>query len=49
MLAIRSTPVAQQKLVYKGKVMDDKMIIGEIGIRETDFVVLMNSVPKKKP
>ena len=42
-------PAENQKLIFKGKILQDTAIIGEIGLNETSFVVVMVSKPKPAP
>lgn len=35
--------VAQQKLLYSGKVLEDGVVISTLGFKEKDFLVLMIS------
>ncbi|KAG8944275.1 hypothetical protein FRC04_002071 [Tulasnella sp. 424] len=44
--AINGAPVANQKLVYSGKILTDEKTVGECNIKEKDFLVLMVSKPK---
>ncbi|KAG9041952.1 hypothetical protein FS837_011544 [Tulasnella sp. UAMH 9824] len=44
--AINGAPVANQKLVYAGKILSDEKTVGECNIKEKDFLVLMVSKPK---
>eukprot|EP00618_Florenciella_parvula_P003239 CAMPEP_0119467086 /NCGR_PEP_ID=MMETSP1344-20130328/1438_1 /TAXON_ID=236787 /ORGANISM="Florenciella parvula, Strain CCMP2471" /LENGTH=105 /DNA_ID=CAMNT_0007499429 /DNA_START=235 /DNA_END=548 /DNA_ORIENTATION=- len=40
-------PAAQQKLIHAGKVLKDDSVLGDSGIKEEDFLVVMVSKPKK--
>jgi len=40
-------PVDHLKLIYSGKMLNDEQKIGELGVKETDFMVLMVRKPKK--
>ncbi|CAJ1353540.1 unnamed protein product, partial [Effrenium voratum] len=40
-------PAEQQKLIHQGKILDDKSLVKDIGIKEGEFVVVMLS--KAKP
>ena len=42
-------PAENQKLIFKGKILQDTAIIGEIGLTDTSFVVVMVSKPKPAP
>ncbi|KAG9007068.1 hypothetical protein FRB90_009573 [Tulasnella sp. 427] len=42
-------PVANQKLVYSGKILSDEKTVEECNIKEKDFLVLMVSKPKPAP
>jgi len=42
-------PVAAQKLIYAGKILEDEKTISEFSIDPTKFVVLMAVKPKAKP
>jgi UV excision repair protein RAD23 len=42
-------PVAWQKLIFAGKVLEDNVTIESANIKETDFVVLMVRKPKEEP
>ncbi|KAG8975532.1 hypothetical protein FRC05_005601 [Tulasnella sp. 425] len=44
--AINGAPVANQKLVYSGKILADEKTVGECNIKEKDFLVLMVAKPK---
>ena len=39
-------PADNQKLIFKGKILQDTDIVGEIGLTETGFVVVMVTKPK---
>ena len=39
-------PADNQKLIFKGKILQDTAIVGEIGLTETGFVVVMVTKPK---
>ena len=39
----QSHPVANQKLIYSGKILSDDKTIGDCQIKEKDFLVLMVS------
>jgi UV excision repair protein RAD23 len=41
-----SHPAAAQKLIVKGKILADDVVVGELGITEKDFIVLMVTKPK---
>jgi len=43
---IQGHQVDQQKLIYSGKVLADSKTVGECGIKEKDFLVLMVAKPK---
>ncbi|KAJ8696474.1 UV excision repair protein rad23 [Pleurotus ostreatus] len=42
-------PVAQQKIIYAGKILPDDKLIESCGFKEKDFLVLMISTPKAAP
>jgi len=44
---LKDIPIEKQKLVYKGKAMQDETILSEIGVKDEDNFVLMNVVVKK--
>ena len=35
-----------QRLIYQGRVLTDALTLAEVGVRDTDFLVLMLSAPK---
>ncbi|CAK9786569.1 UV excision repair protein Rad23 [Cutaneotrichosporon oleaginosum] len=39
-------PAANQKLIYSGKILKDESTVGELKIKEKDFLVVMVSKPK---
>ncbi|KAF4598317.1 hypothetical protein EYR38_006714 [Pleurotus pulmonarius] len=45
----QSHPVAQQKIIYAGKILPDDKLIESCGFKEKDFLVLMISTPKAAP
>lgn len=42
-------PAENQKLIFKGKILQDTAIVGEVGLTETSFVVVMVTKPKTPP
>lgn len=44
---VKSVGVNLQKIVYKGKAMENEHILAEIGVRDEDTLVLMQTVPRK--
>ncbi|KIO28437.1 hypothetical protein M407DRAFT_14718 [Tulasnella calospora MUT 4182] len=47
--ATNGAPIANQKLVYAGKILADEKTVEECNIKEKDFLVLMVSKPKPAP
>jgi UV excision repair protein RAD23 len=41
-----SHPVQAQKLILKGKILGDELLVGDMGVSEKDFIVLMVTKPK---
>jgi UV excision repair protein RAD23 len=37
------------KLIFSGKILNDAQSIGELNIKETDFVVVMTGKPRAQP
>ncbi|KAG8991129.1 hypothetical protein FRB93_002909 [Tulasnella sp. JGI-2019a] len=46
---LNGSAVANQKLIYAGKILGDDKTIGDCNIKEKDFLVLMVSKPKATP
>lgn len=44
---LRGLGVETQKIVYKGKAMEDGAILAEVGVRDEDNLVLMHIFQKK--
>ncbi|KAL7422330.1 UV excision repair protein rad23 [Cryptotrichosporon argae] len=42
-------PAENQKLIYSGKILQDNVSVGSLGIKEKDFLVVMVSKPKAAP
>ena len=44
---VKGVQIEKQKLIYKGKIMDDKTILSDVGVKDEDVIVLMNLIQKK--
>lgn len=46
--ALKDLAIEKQKLVYKGKVLQNEDILSEIGVKDEDNFVLMSVIARKE-